>query len=89
MLDKNDQILSLLLDIGIVAIVKVSRNINSKIQVSKKCPQSNQNLKEMHTKYEYQPSKIWNLDECGAQTNKNRLQKIMARKDTKNTKSSA
>ena len=34
----------------------------------------------MYTKYNYGPSKIWNLDESGGQANKNGLGKVIARK---------
>ena len=39
-----------------------------------------ENLEEFYSKYSYSATEIWNLDESGAQANKNGLGKVLVRK---------
>ena len=42
-----------------------------------------ENLEDLYIRFGYGPTEIWNLDESRAQTNKNELGKVLARKGTR------
>ena len=42
------------------------------------------NLESLYNKYQYQPSQIWNVDEFGANANKNGIGRVFVQKGTRN-----